>query len=70
MLAGVTAESCVAATGRDAFAHDFKVFYAREAIAASDSERGWRSIDECCETYRQIVLDRPDLERMLRSTQD
>ena len=70
VLAGVTAESCVAATGRDAFAHDFEVFYARETIASSDSERGWRSVDESCETYRQTVLDRPDLERLLRGDQD
>lgn len=70
VLAGVTAESCVSATGRDAFSHDFDVVYAREAIASSDSERGWRVVDESCESYRQTVLDRPDLERLLGAGQD
>lgn len=69
VLAGVTAESCVSATGQDAFAHDFEVIYAREATASSDAERGWRAIDESCETYRQRVLDRPDLERLLGADQ-
>ncbi|GAA1664482.1 nicotinamidase [Citricoccus zhacaiensis] len=65
ILAGVTAESCIAATGRDAFAHDFRVVYAREAIASSTAEVGWPLLEGLCDTLRQQILNRPDLERLL-----
>lgn len=65
VLAGVTAESCVSATGRDAFAHDFEVVYARLAIASSDADRGWRDLDNLSADFRQQILDRPDLQRLL-----
>lgn len=65
VLAGVTAESCVSATGRDAFAHDLEVVYARLAIASSDPTRGWRDLENLSADFRQRILDRPDLERLL-----
>ncbi|QCU78736.1 cysteine hydrolase [Citricoccus sp. SGAir0253] len=65
VLAGVTAESCVSATGRDAFAHDLEVVYARPAIASSDSGRGWTDLENVSADFRQTVLDRPDVERLL-----
>ncbi|MGM7669534.1 cysteine hydrolase family protein [Microbacterium sp. A93] len=65
ILAGVTAESCVSATGRDAFAHDFEVVYARLAIASSDADRGWRDLENLGADFRQPILNRPDLERLL-----
>ncbi|MFC7403178.1 cysteine hydrolase family protein [Citricoccus sp. GCM10030269] len=68
VLAGVTAESCVGATGRDAFAHDFQVVYARNAIASSDPDSGWSELEGICENFRQRILDRPDLERLLTTT--
>ena len=65
ILAGVTAESCVSATGRDAFAHDLEVIYARLAIASSNADRGWRDLENLSADFRQQILDRPDLERLL-----
>lgn len=65
VLAGVAAESCVSATGRDAFAHDLEVVYARLAIASSEAERGWRDLENVSADFRQQILDRPDLERLL-----
>ncbi|MEV4902523.1 isochorismatase family cysteine hydrolase [Citricoccus sp. NPDC055426] len=65
VLAGVSAESCVSATGRDAFAHDVEVVYARLAIASSDADRGWRDLENLGADFRQPILNRPDLERML-----
>lgn len=68
VLAGVTAESCVSATGRDAFAHDLEVVYARLAIASSDADRGWTDLENLGVDFRQPILNRPDLERLLGGT--
>ncbi|MDI3331325.1 MAG: isochorismatase family cysteine hydrolase [Micrococcus sp.] len=65
VLAGVTAESCVSATGRDAFAHDFEVVYARQAIASSDSDRGWTDLENVSADFRQTILNRPEVQRLL-----
>ncbi|HRO30067.1 MULTISPECIES: isochorismatase family cysteine hydrolase [Micrococcaceae] len=65
VLAGVTAESCVSATGRDAFAHDFEVVYARQAIASSDAERGWTDLENVSADFRQTILNRPEVQRLL-----
>lgn len=65
VLAGVTAESCVSATGRDAFALDFEVVYARPAIASNDSDRGWTDLENSSSDFRETVLNRPDLQRLL-----
>jgi nicotinamidase-related amidase len=65
VLAGVTADLCVTATGRDAFAHDFEVVYARPAIAASESDPAWRDLEDVAAHFRQRVLNRPELERLL-----
>lgn len=65
VLAGVTAESCVSATGRDAFAYDFEVVYARQAIASSDADRGWTDLENISADFRQTVLNRPEVQRLL-----
>lgn len=65
VLAGVAAESCISATGRDAFAHNVEVVYARLAIASSETEHGWRDLENLSANFRQQILDRPDLERLL-----
>ena len=65
VLAGVTAESCVSATGRDAFAYDFEVVYARQAIASSDADRGWTDLENISADFRQTILNRPEVQRML-----
>lgn len=65
ILAGVTADLCVTATGRDAFAEDFEVVYARPAIAASDSDPAWRDLENVSAHFRQHILDRPEIERLL-----
>lgn len=65
ILAGGLAESCIAATGRDSFAHDFRVVYARQAIASAEAETGWPLLEGLCDTLRQQILNRPDLERLL-----
>jgi nicotinamidase-related amidase len=65
VLAGVTADFCVTATGRDAFAWDFEVVYARPAIAASESGPAWRDLENVSAHFRQRILNRPELERLL-----
>ncbi|GER23103.1 isochorismatase [Zafaria cholistanensis] len=56
LLAGVSAQSCVAQTGADAFAHDFRVAYATDAIGSPKPELGSRILDFICDEYRQECL--------------
>lgn len=57
VLAGVSGQNCVARTGADAFALDFRVAYARDAIGSTDPRRGQQALDLLGEEQRQPQLD-------------
>jgi nicotinamidase-related amidase len=56
VLCGVSAQDCVARTGSDAFAHDFAVAYATEAIGSTDPEAGRWTLAQLAGQYRQERL--------------
>lgn len=62
LLSGVEAENCVALTGRDAFAHDFEVAFAIDAIASGQPERGQRALEDNREEIRQPLLPHDALD--------
>lgn len=56
LLCGVEAENCIALTGRDAFAHDFEVAFATDAIGSGRPERGARALEDNRDEVRQPLL--------------
>ncbi|WP_434995327.1 cysteine hydrolase family protein [Arthrobacter sp. Ld5] len=58
VLAGVSTHSCVAQTGADAFAHDFRVSYARDALGSTNEQYADAMLEIVSMEYRQPVLDR------------
>ena len=66
LLTGVSAQSCVAQTGADAFAHDFRVAYATDAIGSPKPQLGTRILNFICEEYRQDCLAGAAAEQWLR----
>ena len=66
LLAGVSAQSCVAQTGADAFAHDFRVAYATDAIGSPKPQLGSRILNFICEEYRQDCVAGAAAEQWLR----
>ncbi len=56
ILAGVSAHNCVAQTGADAFAHNIRVAYAREALASEDPESARNMLGILSSEYRQPIL--------------
>lgn len=57
VLAGVATHNCVAQTAADAFAHNFRVRFAREALASTDAEYEAAILKMLSDEYRQPVLD-------------
>ncbi|MHA7240558.1 cysteine hydrolase family protein [Arthrobacter sp. TMS1-12-1] len=64
VLAGVSAHSCIAQTGADAFAHDFGVSYALEAIAGTNQQYAEAMLEILSVSYRQPVLGRTEAESL------
>ncbi|WP_247827522.1 cysteine hydrolase family protein [Arthrobacter antioxidans] len=64
VLAGVSTHSCVAQTGADAFAHDFRVSYARDAIGSTNQQYAEAMLEIMSVGYRQPVLDRMEAESL------
>lgn len=56
LLAGVEAQNCLALTGRDAYAHDFEVAFALDAIGSGRPERGHRALEDNQDEVRQPLL--------------
>ena len=56
VLAGVATHSCVAQTGADAFAHDFRVSYALDAIGSTNEQYADAMLEILSASYRQPVL--------------
>lgn len=66
VLAGVSGQNCVARTGADAFALDFRVAYARDAIGSTDPRRGREALDLLGEEQRQPQLGMAELQDWIR----
>ncbi|WP_427116485.1 cysteine hydrolase family protein [Pseudarthrobacter scleromae] len=55
VLAGVSTHNCIAQTGADAFAHNIRVTYARDAMASEDSQDAVDMLRILSTSYRQPV---------------
>jgi len=64
VLAGVSTHSCVVQTGADAFAHDFGVSYALDAIAGTNQHYAEAMLEILSVGYRQPDLGRVDAESL------
>ncbi|MFC3300762.1 cysteine hydrolase [Arthrobacter agilis] len=60
MLAGVSAHNCVAHTGADAFAHDFRVSYVSDAIGHTNKKYAEAMLEILSAEYRQPIVDLAD----------
>ncbi|MHA7280016.1 cysteine hydrolase family protein [Arthrobacter sp. MDT2-2] len=65
VLAGVSTHNCVAHTGADAFAHDFRVSYALDAIGSTNAQYAAAMLEILSVEYRQAVLSRSEAEALL-----
>jgi len=63
LVCGVEAENCVALTGRDAFAHDFEVAFAVDAVASGHADRGRRALEDNRTEVRQPLLTHDQVDR-------
>jgi nicotinamidase-related amidase len=66
VLAGVSTHNCIAQTGADAFAHNIRVTYARDALASEDDQDASDMLRILSATYRQPVLSSDDILARLR----
>ena len=62
VLAGVSTESCIAATAVDAYAHDLKVTLVQDATASVDPGLHVETLDRLRSQYRQSVVSTRDVE--------
>ncbi|MCC3271994.1 cysteine hydrolase [Arthrobacter zhangbolii] len=67
ILAGVATHNCVAQTAADAFANNFRVRFAREALASTDSEYEETILRMLSDEYRQPVQSSAELKDFLHS---
>ncbi|MFJ6002238.1 cysteine hydrolase family protein [Arthrobacter sp. NPDC092385] len=65
VLAGVATHNCVAHTGADAFAHDFRVSYALDAIASTNEEYAEAMLEILSVEYRQPIIGQVEAEALL-----
>lgn len=56
VLAGVSTHNCVAHTGADAFAHDFRVSYALDAIGSTNADYAAAMLEILSVEYRQPIV--------------
>jgi nicotinamidase-related amidase len=61
ILAGVATQNCVAQTAADAFANNFHVAFARNALASDNQEFADAMLGVLSDEYRQPVLDREEI---------
>jgi nicotinamidase-related amidase len=61
VLAGVSTESCIAATATDAYAHDFRVTLVADATASVEWEQHERTLERLAAQYRQEVVYADDV---------
>ena len=61
VLAGVATHNCVAQTAADAFAHSFRVTFARDALASTDEDYEAAILKMLSDEYRQPVLGNDEI---------
>ncbi|MFD5278474.1 cysteine hydrolase family protein [Pseudarthrobacter sp. NPDC058362] len=66
VLAGISTHNCIAQTGADAFAHNIRVTYARDAVASEDSEDAADMLRILSTAYRQAVQSNDEILARLR----
>jgi nicotinamidase-related amidase len=62
VLAGVSTESCIAATATDAYAHDLSVTLVADATASPSEELHEQTLERLHRQYRQEVLRAADVQ--------
>jgi nicotinamidase-related amidase len=67
VLAGVASHNCIAQTGADAFAHNFRVVYAKDAMASTNEEYANQMLTILCDEYRQELADADTVKQHLTS---
>jgi len=65
VLAGVATHNCVAQTAADAFAHNFRVVFAADAMASTNEEYAKAMRGILSDEYRQPVLEAAEIDRLL-----
>ncbi|WP_457972816.1 cysteine hydrolase family protein [Arthrobacter sp. D1-17] len=65
VLAGVATHNCIAHTAADAFAHNFRVIYAEEAMASGNEQAAADMLRILTDEYRQPVLSTDDIGKRL-----
>jgi nicotinamidase-related amidase len=65
VLAGVATHNCVAHTGADAFAENFRVSYALEAIGSTNARFADAMLEILSAEYRQPILGQQEAEALL-----
>jgi nicotinamidase-related amidase len=65
VLAGVASHNCIAQTGADAFANNFRVVYAQDAMASTNEEYANQMLTILCEEYRQEVANAATVKQYL-----
>ncbi|MFI7579393.1 isochorismatase family protein [Kocuria kalidii] len=66
VICGISTHTCVAQTAMDAFAHDFRVAVARDAVASENSELSRALLSFLGDAKRQDVLTQEDAVARLR----
>ena len=65
VLAGVATHNCIAQTAADAFAHNFRVIYAEEAMASGNERAAADMLRILTDEYRQPVLSTDHIAKRL-----
>ena len=65
VLAGGSTHNCVAHTGADAFAHDFRVSYALDAIGSTNDRYAEAGLEILSVEYRQPIIGQAEAEALL-----
>ncbi len=65
VLAGVSTHNCVAHTGADAFANDFRVSYALDAIGSTNDQYAESMLEILSVEYRQAIVGQAEAEALL-----
>ncbi|KLU10295.1 cysteine hydrolase family protein [Kocuria sp. SM24M-10] len=66
VLCGISTHSCVAQTAIDAFAHNFRVAVARDAVASENADLSQALLAFLADEMRQDILHQPDSVARLR----
>ncbi len=68
VLAGVATHNCIAQTAADAFASNFRVVFAAEAMASTNADYADSMLTILSDEYRQPVLSGEELLQALKSS--